>query len=301
MREPDSFNAIEYEIHAVLDKISNNEYVDIKSEWIEQAGEQFKEAIRRQVKVTDKEFSLRMSNIGKPTCQLLAEKEQHPRERYPYNHSVRMLIGDAVESIIRLIIKATNINVTGSGEKVRLDVNGFIINGTDDIEIDDAIYDVKSASPYSYKYKFGNGFQNLFLNDDFGYVGQLYGYAKGRKKRMGGWVVIDKSSGEVMVLEAAPTPDQINQIETCLSFNEASVRNQVTFKKSFEPEVEFFRKKPTGNLLVPQICTMCPFLKAHWPDAVMKPQAQSNAKEPKRVWYSEYHAHKSKPVKKKEI
>ena len=42
----------------------------------------------------------------------------------------------------------------------------------------------------------------LKANDDFGYVGQLIGYSEAKSKKAGGWIVVCKSTGQVLVMDA---------------------------------------------------------------------------------------------------
>ena len=286
MREIPEFSELEVKLHMTLDSLSNGKGVKVKDEWIEQAGEEFKAALRRQVDRSQKEFSLRMSNIGKPLCQLQNESKGSHKARREYNHFIRMLIGDAVESIVRLVARAAEINITAESEKVNLQVNETVIPGTDDIEIDNEIYDVKSSSPYAFMHKWRDGWEGVYYHDSFGYVDQLYGYSKARGKPMGGWIVVDKSSGEVKVVHAKATPSQLDEIERRIAKTEAAIRENAPFEKCFEEEPELFKKKLTGNMKVPIVCTFCDFIHTCWPDAVQKPQAFSTASDKKMVWYS---------------
>ena len=286
MKELNSFNELEAKLHMTLDRLSNNEPVNIKEEDIEQAGEEFKKAIRKHLEA-DK-FRIRMSNVGRPLCQLQSDLYGHTKQRNPYNHFTRMLIGDAVESIVRLVTKASGVNITGHGNHAILNVYGQAIHGDDDIEIDHAIYDIKSASPYAFESKFSKGFDNLYENDDFGYVAQLHGYAKGQAKKGGGWIAVNKSTGELVVVPFTPTPNQVKEIDATINKNVQSLVDKTPFKVPFVPEPEYFHKRTTGNMKVPDLCTRCPFMAAHWPDAVLKPQALSKAAEPKMVWYAFY-------------
>ena len=269
-----------------LDALSNGESIEFDDKWIDQAGEEFKAAIRKQIDNRKEEFRLRMSNIGKPLCQLQSEHNKLPPGRRPYNHFVRMLIGDAVESVIRVVAKAAKLNITGEGSTVELVVGDTSIRGTDDIEIDGKIWDIKSCSPYAFLHKWADGWEGVYHHDTFGYVAQLFGYAKAQDKPMGGWIVIDKSSGEVKVVAATPTPDELASIEDGIKAAERTIRNNEPFVKLFEEIPETFRKVETGNQLVPMICTFCDFLQYCWPDAVQRPQVMSKAQDRKVVWYA---------------
>ena len=62
-----------------------------------------------------------------------------------------MMIGDYVEILTDFVLKVAGANITGGKDKVSLDVAGTTIKGTDDIEIDGKVFDVKSASPWAFK------------------------------------------------------------------------------------------------------------------------------------------------------
>jgi len=146
-------NVLQAQIYSTLDAVSNGDGVEVKDDWVEQAGEEFKEALRRQFKPNSRAFRLRMSNIGRPLCQLQMEKSGAVKSRMPYNHVVRMLVGDAVETVVRLVLKAADVNVTSHGDHVSLSVADTEIQGDSDLNIDDRVFDIKSASPWAYKQK----------------------------------------------------------------------------------------------------------------------------------------------------
>ncbi len=283
------FSELEARIQMTLDALSNGEGVEVKEEWIVAAGEAFADAIRRKVKEGKRTFKgLRTSNIGKPLCQLQQEQMGTDQGRMPYNHVVRMLIGDAVEQVIELAVKASGVNITGGKNRVKLLVNETTIPGEDDINLDDEVWDIKSSSPYLFEHKWNDGWNGVYHKDTFGYVEQLYGYAKAQNKGMGGWIVVDKSSGEIRVIKATPTPEQLAHIEAKVSDTEQAIREKRPFVKCFDAEEEYFRKKPTGNKLVPTVCTFCPFIHSCWPNAMLKPKGMSKAQEPKPTWYTVY-------------
>ena len=64
---------LEPQIHLAFDRLSNDEFdnLSVYPVWIDEAGEAFKDALRRQVTDRGKnDFYLRMSNVGRPLCQL---------------------------------------------------------------------------------------------------------------------------------------------------------------------------------------------------------------------------------------
>jgi len=276
---------IEATLVSTLDRLSNREPVEVKDEWIEEAGEQFKAALRKQFTVTDDGFTLRMSNIGRPLCQLQMAKSGVEGTRMTYNHVMRMLIGDAVEAILRVIMKAAKLPVTSDGDEVALNVGGHTITGTSDVDIDNEVYDIKTCSPWAFKNKWQNGWDGLYKNDEFGYVGQLYGYADAQNKEAGGWIVVDKSSGELTVVPAEPTQSQREAITHHINGNVRAIVNDEPFRRCFEAEAETYYGKPTGKTRLPKACSFCSYIKACWPNAEYKAQEASKAANPPYHWY----------------
>ena len=56
------------------------------------------------------------------------------------------------------------------------------------------------------------------------------------------------------------------------------------FRRCFEPEVEYFRGKPTGNTVLNSACRFCSYRQECW-DIIERPSVMSRAKEPKMVSY----------------
>lgn len=279
---------LEASIRFALDKLSNDEGDDlvVDDAWIEEAGEQFKDTLRRQFRRQPEEFRLRMSNIGRPVCQLQMAKSGAKAKRKPYNHIVRMIHGDIFECVMDVILKIAKANITGGKNKVQLDLAGQTIKGEDDIHIDDMVWDIKSASPWAYDNKWSRGYAGLKQEDSFGYVGQLVGYAKAQGKKPGGWIVGNKSTGEIMVVEMSATPNEIDHILMEMEHTVSTVANDKPLERQFEPQPDTFRGVPTGlRRLDPKTCGFCDFVQSCWPNAVYKAQPSSTAKSPPYYWY----------------
>ena len=232
------------------------------------------------------EFTLRMSNIGRPTCQLWFQKN-HPDKALPKPTTfvMNMMIGDIVEAVFKGLLKAANVEFEDT-DKVSLtvgDSNDTRVSGSYDLVLDGAVDDVKSASPWSYANKF-DSFATLAKGDGFGYVGQLAGYAKASGKRVGGWWVVNKGNGEFKYVPADGLDldkelDKIKMTVETVNSNE--------FKRCFSPVPEFFRGKPTGNKVLNDNCRFCDFRYECWPTMVEEPSRMSKAKDPKTVAYIE--------------
>lgn len=280
------------QMQLTMEKASNGEDLGVTKEQMDEvvakATKEFEEGLRRQLGRGRDKFRMRMSNIGRPLCQLQMEKSGAERARLPANHIVRMMIGDAVEIYITALLRITGANITGGKDKVSWDIGGTTILGESDIDFDGAVWDIKSASPWAYKNKWAKGYQALAEEDSFGYIGQLYGYSEGQGKDMGGWVVADKSSGEVTFVEAAPSHQDLDDIHDGITDRIQKVNSDAPFERCFEPVDEYFNRKPTGNKRLGTQCSFCDFKHACWKDLKYKPQAQSKAKSPRHYWYTEY-------------
>jgi len=283
--------SLQSDIHKVLEHLSNNEgdTLDIEDSWIEDAGEAFKDALRRQfTKREDEDFRLRMSNIGKPLCQLQMAKSGAKKERKDYNFIMRMLHGDAVECIMDVILKIAKANITGSKDKVVLELEGTTVKGEDDVEIDNKVYDIKTCSPNAFERKWKMGLPTLKAKDDFGYVGQLVGYSEAKSKKAGGWIVVCKSTGQVLVMDADFSEDEKDTVLQDMQMKATALKEDWSFDRGFEPVDDFFNKKYTGSKKLPASCSWCDFKKSCWPKAQLLPQPMSKAKEPKKNWYVQY-------------
>jgi len=220
-----SINMVEAEIRHVLDQLSNNEAVDIDEQWIDDAAEQFRAAMKKQfLQQEDRSgFRLRMSNIGRPLCQLQMEKAGAPKARRPYNHLIRMCIGDATECIMEIVLRAAGLNITGGKSKVEMPIGSALIKGEDDIEVDGKVWDTKSASPWAFTNKWADGTDGLRKQDDFGYLAQLTGYSRGQDKDPGGWFVVNKSTGEVAAVPSDLAKEEMDEILSDVEKNRCEV------------------------------------------------------------------------------
>jgi len=232
------------------------------------------------------EFTLRMSNIGRPTCQLWFQKN-HPDKALPKPTTfvMNMMIGDIVEAVFKGLLKAAKVDFEDT-DKVSLpvgDSNDTHVSGSYDLVIDGAVDDVKSASPWSYANKF-DSFDTLAKGDGFGYVGQLAGYAKASGKRVGGWWVVNKGNGEFKYVPAdgLDLDKELDKIKDTVE-----VVNNNEFKRCFSPVPEMFRGKPTGNKVLNDNCRFCDFRYECWPTMKEEPSRMSKAKDPKIVAYIE--------------
>ncbi len=255
---------------------------NMSDEVIDQVANDVRDALQRQFsgKVKRKDFRLRMSNIGRPTCQLWYEKNK-PETALPKsnNFMMNMMLGDIVEAVFKGLLKAAKVDYQDS-ENVILKLKDDNVSGSYDLVIDGAVDDVKSASDWSYKNKF-ESYDTLSSGDGFGYVGQLAGYAKASGKKVGGWWVVNKANGHFKYVPASGLnlDDEIKKIEDTV----ATV-NTNKFERCFEPEIETFRGKATGNTVLNSNCKFCDYRYDCW-NLTDKPAVMSKAQTPKIVSY----------------
>jgi len=273
----------ELALHQYMENAANGKST-MSDDTIKQIGQDVMDAVQRQFGGGNKrgEFRLRMSNIGKPTCQLWFEKNQPEKALpLPTTFVMNMMLGDIVEAVFKGLLTEAGVEYEDA-EQVTLKVDDDTsINGTYDIVIDGAVDDVKSASNWSYQNKF-ESYDKLAAHDSFGYVGQLAGYAKASGKRAGGWWVVNKANGQFKYVPATGLhiDKEINHIKQT-----AQTIKDNKFERCFDAVPETFRGKPTGNTVLNENCIFCAYRFACWPTLEERPAVKSQAKEPKMVQY----------------
>ncbi len=262
---------------------------------IEQFGEDCKAAMRKQFSSRG-EYRVRMSGVGRPLCQQQLEKQGNKQD-VAYNDIVRFATGDLLEAFAILVMRAAGLDVVAEQKKCSLELGGQTVNGTLDVILnidgEEEVWDIKTARPWSFDNKFsGRGGYDVIKEDDpFGYVmqGHLYGESEG--KRFGGWIVINKSTGEWDFVEAPreQSEDRKAYLEDANKRVEAIV-NDAPFKIPFQsvPETVTIdrQKTETGNRLMPKTCTFCSFKTKCWKNAELAPKITSKARFKPHVWYT---------------
>ena len=273
----------ELALHQYMENAANGKST-MSDDTIKQIGQDVMDAVQRQFGGGNKrgEFRLRMSNIGRPTCQLWFEKNQPEKALpLPTTFVMNMMLGDIVEAVFKGLLTEAGVEYEDA-EQVTLEIDDDTsVNGTYDIVIDGAVDDVKSASNWSYQNKF-ESYDKLAAHDSFGYVGQLAGYAKASGKRAGGWWVVNKANGQFKYVPATglDIDKEINHIKQT-----AQTIKDNKFERCFDAVPETFRGKPTGNTVLNENCIFCAYRFSCWPTLEERPAVMSQAKEPKTVAY----------------
>ena len=284
-------NTILLKVQQYLDNVSKNP-VKLDKQLVQEFGEACKNALLKQFEEPRRDkFEPRMSNIGRPLCQLQMEAKGIKGEGQPYNVKMRNTFGDIIEALAIVVMKSAGIKITNEQKKVQYNIKGDKIEGRQDVEIDGKVWDIKSASPYSFEKKFGEagGFNEVVKEDSFGYASQGFLYGESQDKKFGGWIAINKSTGEWTVCETPTSVEEhkINALKVAED-NYTAIKEGKPFKRCYDDVAETFRSKPTGNRVLGFVCSYCPYKLPCWGRDKLQllPQQQSKGKNPKWVWYT---------------
>ena len=230
------------------------------------------------------EFRLRMSNIGRPRCQLWFAKNNPDTDvQKPTSFMLNMLMGDWTEAMFKGVLRAAGVEF-GDNDKVTLKVGDANINGEYDMVLDGKVDDVKSTTPYGYDNKFAS-YDSLAYADDFGYVSQLIGYAVAADKGVGGWWVVNKVNGQFKYVSAETA--NVEEVMETIKGTVDYINNDEPFERCFTAEPETFRKKASGNMKLCKTCSWCDHKKKCWPELQELPsKVYSGSKLPPLIEYT---------------
>ena len=177
--------------------------------------------------------TLRMSILGKPARQLWYDKFS-PKEtkEYDASNNLKFLYGHIIEHLLLYLTELSGHKVEDRQKKVK---------------VDGEVCDVKSASSFSFK-KFKNG--ELLNDDPFGYHAQLSGYEEAEGTKGGGFLVADKSSGDICFYK----PDELAKPDT-----KTLIKDLNTKLASDTPPERCYELKTekNGNKILPVGCQFC--------------------------------------------
>jgi len=279
MKHPAELALHQYMDDAVKGKSS------MSDDTIKQISSDIADAVKRQFGGDNKrsEFSLRMSNVGRPTCQLWYDRNKpEVAVPLPTTFVMNMMIGDIVEAVFKGLLTEAGVKYEDTN-KVTLDCGDTTVSGSYDLILDGAVDDIKSASDWSYRNKF-ESFDTLASSDGFGYIAQLAGYAKASGKRAGGWWVVNKANGRFKYVPATDI-DVEKEVSKIKRTVEKVKENK--FERAFQPVSEKFRGKETGNKVLNDGCKFCSYRFDCWSSLQERPAVKSQAKVPPTVAYVE--------------
>jgi hypothetical protein len=213
-------------------------------------------SIRRTLEEGQRESSssLRMSQIVKPTRQIWYDLKKTKKRDLDGQTKLKFLFGDMLESLLILLATVSGHEVTEEQQEV--EVNG--IKGHKDCRIDGVLVDVKSASSYAFK-KFKDG--TLSLDDPFGYIAQISGYAEAGQDKEAAFFAIDKSSAELALLKVEDI-DMINASDRINELKEVATKDTPP-PRCYGDEAD----GKSGNRKLVIGCVFCPYKETCWADA----------------------------------
>ena len=236
------------DIYSSVSKLGTGE-VQIPPELLDSLLEGIKNAIVSWATPQNKNgFALRMSNIGKPSRQLYYENKYADSEStVDASTLIKFLYGHLLEEVLIFLVELSGHNVTDRQKEVV--VSG--VKGHMDCKIDGEVVDIKTASSFAFK-KFKNG--RLGEDDPFGYISQLTGYEEAEGTDNGGFLVINKESGELTLFQ--PEDLEKPNVESLIS-----KLMKLVFNLGNPPE-KCYAPVPAGtkgNMKLPRGCTYCAF------------------------------------------
>lgn len=237
------------DIYKMLESVSQGEPLPITEEALDKTMASMKEAIMHWAtpRKRDTDFTLRMSNVGKPQRQMWFEKRDTDiNSEVDGPTQIKFLYGHILEELVLMLVRMAGHEVTDEQKEVT--VNGIV--GHMDCKINGQVVDVKSASRFAFQ-KFKNG--TLNSDDPFGYLGQLAGYEKAEGTDGGGFLVINKENGELCMFE----PDDLDKpnIETTID----TLRTSLELDKPPELCYTPLPDGKKGNMRLPKGCSYCKY------------------------------------------
>ena len=239
-------NTLVEDIYSKLSVLGEGKSLDLSDEVIEQFGEDMKDVLRHWSTPTPRSTeTLRMSNIGKPNRQLWYDMK-YPNESNTINSPtfIKFLYGHMLEEVVLLLVRLAGHKVTDQQKNVK--VKG--VEGHMDCVIDGEVIDVKTASGFAFK-KFKDG--TLREDDPFGYMSQLAGYEAGHGTSGGGFLAMNKESGEL----ALYCPEELDKpnIESKITTVKKSLKKDTPPDLCYKPVADGV----SGNMKLPRGCTYC--------------------------------------------
>ena len=234
------------DIYNKIGVLADGEHIDLDEDTIEQFGESMKEILYSWSHPEPRgKSTLRMSNIGKKERQLWVDmKTEGTPERMPPSLFIKFLYGHLLEEIVLFLIKLSGHTVTSEQKEVT--VSG--IKGHMDCVIDGEVVDIKTASGFAFK-KFKDG--TLAENDIFGYMAQLAGYEAAEGTSNGGFLALNKESGELALYK----PDNFDKPNI-----KKKIRDVKAAVKLDKPPNLCYNPIPdgkSGNMQLPRECIYC--------------------------------------------
>lgn len=242
-------NNLVEDIYNVLDSLTEGNELNISEEMFEEFGKDMADALRHWATPQNVEGKpvLRMSNVGRPERRLWFDThtQADTTEKLQPSTQIKFLYGHLLEVLILFFVKLSGHKLTSQQKEIT--VSG--IKGHMDCMIDGEVVDVKTASGYAFK-KFKEG--TLAEDDAFGYLSQLAGYEAAEKTNEGGFLVMNKETGELTMF----IPDDMDKPNI-----KSKIKNVKNIIASDTPPDFCYSPIPegkAGNMKVARGCSWCP-------------------------------------------
>ena len=242
-------NTLVPDIYKHLEKLSDGTPLPLTEEEIDKTLVGMREALVSWAtpRERDSNFTVRMSNVGKPARQLWYEKRD-PQGRGGIDGAtqIKFLYGHLLEEIVLMLVRMAGHKVTDEQKEVVVD--GIV--GHMDCKINGEVVDVKTASRFAFN-KFRDG--RLAQDDPFGYLGQLAGYEAAEGTENGGFLVLNKESGELCMY----VPDDLDKPNI-----KASISNLLPALELDTPPELCYNPIPDGkkgNMKLAKGCNWCKY------------------------------------------
>lgn len=242
-------NNLVADIYSVLDSLTEGNELNISEEMFEEFGKDMTDALRHWATPQNVEGKpvLRMSNVGRPERRLWFDThtQSDTTEKLQPSTQIKFLYGHLLEVLILFFVKLSGHKLTSQQKEIT--VSG--IKGHMDCMIDGEVVDVKTASGYAFK-KFKEG--TLAEDDAFGYLSQLAGYEAAEKTNEGGFLVMNKETGELTMF----IPDDMDKPNI-----KSKIKNVKNIIASDTPPDFCYSPIPegkAGNMKVARGCSWCP-------------------------------------------
>ena len=239
-------NTLVEDINTIFSNIGNGKPVELPKQKVDKLLDGLRDVLNDWATPRARGTGLRMSNVGKPNRQLWYDiKSLDVSEDLAPSVIFRFLYGHIVEELMLFFIDLAGHKL--ESQQAEVNVNG--LKGHVDCIIDGVVVDIKSASDFSFR-KFKDG--KLSQDDPFGYLSQLAAYEHGFNKSGGGFLVANKSTGEICLYR--PDELELPNIEQRLKTVRAELEQDAPPEERCYPIIE---KGKSGNMGLHNSCKWC--------------------------------------------
>lgn len=244
-----NLNTLVDDIYSMISSLGEDKKIKISEKEYEAFGKAMADALKHWATPSKKSANkIRMSNVGKPLRRLWydlkSDKEQ--QEKLHPSTFIKFLYGHLLEELLLFFVRTSGHKV--ENEQKEISISG--IKGHMDCMIDGEVVDIKTASGYSFK-KFQEG--TLGEQDSFGYLSQLAGYEHAENTNEGGFLVMNKETGELTLFR----PDDLDKpnITSKISMVKKAIAKDTPPDRCFSPVPDGM----SGNMKLPRDCVWCPY------------------------------------------